>query len=39
MSQGGRLVGKVEEVAYHDVHKDTKVVGVEIFISCGGGEE
>lgn len=39
VSQGGGLVGEVEEVAYHDVHKDTEVVGVEVFIGCGGGEE
>lgn len=39
VTQGSRLVGEVEEVADHDIHKDAEVVGVEIFIGCGGGEK
>lgn len=39
VTQGSGLVGEVEEVADHNVHKDTEIVGVEIFIGCRGGKE
>ena len=34
-----RFFGEVEEVADNDVDEDAEVVGVEVFIGCGGGEE
>lgn len=39
VAQGSGLIREVEEVADHDVDKDAEVVGIEVFISCGGGEE
>lgn len=39
VTQGSGLVGEVEEVADHNVHKDAEIVGVEILIGCGGGKK
>ena len=39
MAERGGREWKVEEVANHDVDKDTEVVSVEVFVGWGGGEE
>lgn len=39
VAQGSGLVGEVKEVAYNDVDKHAEVIGIEVFICCGGSEE
>lgn len=39
MAEGSGGEGQIEEVADHDVDEDAQVVGVEVFVGRGGGEE
>ena len=39
VAEGGGGYGEVEEVADHDIDEDAEVVGVEVFVGGGCGEE
>ena len=39
VAEGSGGEGQIEEVADHDVDEDAQVVGVEVFVGRGGGEE
>lgn len=39
MTQGSGVGGQVEQVTDNDVDENTQIVGVEVFVSWGVGEE
>ena len=39
MPQRGSGLGEVEKIANHNIDKDAEVVGVEVLMSGGSGEE
>lgn len=39
MSQGGRLLGQVEEVPDENIDEDMEVVCVKVFVGARGGED
>lgn len=39
MAECSRGEREVEQIADHDIDEDAEVVGVEVFVGAGGGEE
>lgn len=39
MAQCRCILGQIKQVSNQNVHEDVQVVGVEVFVGWGGGEE